>query len=123
MTFQPNAPASRIAQAKQPLLLRLMSAFHPLSAQMALTSISASLPNCLRRVSECIFLDALSNKKPLSLMPPGLVGLDTIADSCSDDIDDMRRAIGDRGPAPPNPKLSDRLTTGDSGISCSCGRD
>lgn len=29
ITFQPRAPASRTAHAKQPLFLRLMSAFQP----------------------------------------------------------------------------------------------
>jgi hypothetical protein len=59
-----------------------------------------SLPNCLRRVSECIFLLALSSmpaNTPLSAAP-GL-GDESIADVL----------------------LSVRLSMGDRGISCSCG--
>lgn len=63
-TLHPNAPASRMAQARHPLLRREISAFHPLSAQMALTSISMSLPNCLLLVSECI----LNSAAPLLLL-------------------------------------------------------
>lgn len=57
-TLHPSAPASRIAQARHPLLRREIRAFQPLSAQIALTSISMSLPNCLRLVSECIACSA-----------------------------------------------------------------
>lgn len=55
MTFHPNAPASLIAQAKHPLLLLLIKAFHPFSAQMALTRISMSEPNWRLLDSMCIF--------------------------------------------------------------------
>lgn len=48
-TLHPKAPASRIAQARQPRRRRLMMAFQPLSAQIARTMISRSEPNCLRR--------------------------------------------------------------------------
>lgn len=47
MTLHANAPASRIAQAKQLLLRLLITAFQPLCAHIALTIISMSEPNCL----------------------------------------------------------------------------
>ena len=53
-TFQPSAPASRIAHARHPRLRRLMTAFQPRSAQRARTRTSMSDPNCRRRVSLCI---------------------------------------------------------------------
>jgi len=64
-------------------------------------------PNCLRLVSECIFLDALSiapEKGPaplIGLATPALLKLGKLADAA----------------------LSVRLNIGDCGISCSCGRD
>jgi hypothetical protein len=54
-TLHPSAPASRMAQARQPRLRREISAFQPLSAHSALTRISMSLPNCRLLVSECMF--------------------------------------------------------------------
>jgi hypothetical protein len=52
MTLHPRAPASLILQAKQPLPRRLIRAFHPLSAHIALAKISKSLPN-LRLLPGC----------------------------------------------------------------------
>jgi hypothetical protein len=105
ITFHPNAPASRIAHARHPLLRRLIKAFQPFSAQNALASISMSDPNCRRRVSECIFLDALSSAPsiPPSAAPPPSVWLEVVGESILDVL------------------LSVRLRTGDKGISCSCG--
>jgi hypothetical protein len=61
-------------------------------------------PNCRRRVSECIFFDALSSRlSPLSAPPPG----------------EFVVVVGVAAPA--DALLSVRLITGDSGISCSCG--
>lgn len=54
ITFQPKAPASRTAQAKHPLFLRLMSAFQPFCAQSARTKISRSDPRLRRRDSRFI---------------------------------------------------------------------
>lgn len=54
ITFQARAPASRIAQARQLLLLLLIMAFHPRCAQMALTIISMSEPNCIFCDSRCM---------------------------------------------------------------------
>lgn len=64
-------------------------------------------PNCRRRVSECIFLDALSRApaRPLAdgsaAAPPGAVSVSGESDE--------------------EAWLLVRLTTGDRGISCSCG--
>lgn len=55
-TFQPSAPASRMAHARHPRRRRLISAFQPRSAHSARTRISASEPNWRRRVSACILL-------------------------------------------------------------------
>lgn len=63
MTFHPSAPASRMAQARHPLFLRLMIAFQPFCAQSALTSISMSEPNCRFLDSKCIC--AAAGKLPL----------------------------------------------------------
>ncbi len=59
-------------------------------------------PNCRRLVSECIFLEALSVKAPES-----------------SELD----RTGEGNEKLPDLALSVRLSTGDRGISCSCGRD
>lgn len=79
-TFHPRAPASRMAQARQPRRRRLMTAFQPFSAQKARTRISMSEPNCRARLSWCMLCSApFFSPKPseLALLSPVLVRLDT----------------------------------------------
>lgn len=59
MTFHPRAPASLMAQDKQPRLRRLIIAFQPFSAHRARTRISRSDPNCLLRVPSRILASGL----------------------------------------------------------------
>lgn len=108
-TFHASAPASRMAHARHPLRLRLISAFQPFSAHSARTSTSISEPNWRRLVSWCIFLPAVSK--------PGVVVVGVAVaggGAC---------ACASSPPPPLTDRLLVRLTVGDSGISCSCGRD
>lgn len=61
-------------------------------------------PNCRRRVSECIFLDALSRAPARPAVPSVPLG-----------------DVGERDENEADAWLSDLLMTGDRGISCSCG--
>lgn len=55
ITLHPSAPASRTAHPRHPLLPRLTSASHPISAHTARAKISASDPKRRARDSRCIF--------------------------------------------------------------------
>lgn len=68
-TFQPRAPASRMAQARHPLFRRLTSAFQPLSAHKARTSTSRSEPNCRLRVGSLILESGLGGSILDTLLP------------------------------------------------------
>lgn len=61
-TRNPNAPASRMLQARQPLPLLLTRAFHPLSAHKARARISMSFPNLCLLLSKCGLGDGRGGK-------------------------------------------------------------
>jgi hypothetical protein len=68
-------------------------------------------PNCRRRVSECIFFDALS--RPPATLPLPLLELPSAAPP--------EAGPGEAGDRMADALLSVRLSTGERGISCSWG--
>jgi hypothetical protein len=75
-------------------------------------------PNCLRRVSECIFFDALS--RPLAALPLPLPLLAALLPELLPSAP-PEAGPGEVGDRPADALLSVRLSTGERGISCSWG--